>query len=140
MKGFWNKYQENIITFLLFAVLFVGVLSVIALFGGAVMKIFGFEYRAIESIILFFLIATFVSYPLSLIAGTLPKVLLFGGRLTKRSAVLLYIILDTTATSFGLSIVDYFMETVSATDFAIVFVSFILSLFEINDIDQKQRK
>lgn len=139
MKEFWNEHHENVITFLLFGVLFVGGLSVIALFGGAVMKIFGFKYESIGSIILFFIIATIVSYPLSLIAGALPKVLLFLGRLTKRSAVLFYIVLDTCATSFGLSIVDYFMETVSAADFAIIVVSFLLSLFGINDIGKKPR-
>lgn len=74
LKGFWNKHHEKIISFLLFAVLFGGVLSVIALFGGMIMKIFGFEYKSKGNLILFFIIATFVSYPLSLIAETLPKV------------------------------------------------------------------
>lgn len=137
MKELWDKHHQGIITFLLSGVLFVGVVSVIALIGGAVMNIFGFEYQSVWSIVLFFIIATIVSYPLSLTAGILPKVLLSFGRLSRQSAVLLYVVLDTIATSFGLSIVDYFMETISATDFSIVIVSLILSLFEINDIDKK---
>lgn len=59
MKEFWSKHHENIITFLLCAVLFVGVLSIIALFGGVIMRIFGFQYKSVGSIILFFIIAIF---------------------------------------------------------------------------------
>lgn len=119
--------------------LFAGVVSVIALFGGAIMRIFGFEYQSVGSIILFFIIATIVSWPVSLIAGTLPKVLLSFGRLSKQAAILLYIILDTAATSFGLNIVDYFMETVSATDLSVTIVSFLLALPGIKDIDKKPK-
>lgn len=139
MKKIWKKYHENIITFLLLGVLFVGVVSVIALFGGAIMKIFGFEYKSVGSIILFFIIATIISCPVNLIAGALPKVLLSFDRLSKQVAILLYIILDTVATSFGLSIVDYFMETVSATGFSIIIVSFLLALPGITDIDEKPK-
>lgn len=119
--------------------LFAGVVSVIALFGGAIMRIFGFEYQSVGSIILFFIIATIVSWPVSLIAGTLPKVLLSFGRLSKQAAILLYIILDTAATYFGLNIVDYFMETVSATDLSVTIVSFLLALPGIKDIDKKPK-
>ena len=58
MKEIWNRYKENLITFLLCGLLFVGLLSIIALLCGAIMKIFGFEYESIGSIILFFVIAT----------------------------------------------------------------------------------
>ena len=72
-----------------------------------------------------------------LIAETLPKVLLSLKKLPKQSAVFLYIILDTISTSLGLSIVDYFMDNVSATDISIIIISFLLSLFGIKDIDKK---
>lgn len=82
MKKIWNKYHENIITFFLIGVLFVSVISVMALLGGAIMKIFGFEYKSVSNIILFFIIATIVSCPVNLMAGALPKVLLSFGRLS----------------------------------------------------------
>ena len=59
------KWRDNLITFVLFAVLFLAVVAVIALFGGAVMKWFGFTYDSIGSIVLFFLLATLLSLPLS---------------------------------------------------------------------------
>lgn len=76
LKEFFEKHKEKIITLLLCGVLFIIVLSVLALISGAIMKVFGFEYRSIGSIILFFIIATIISYPLGLIAGAFPKALL----------------------------------------------------------------
>ena len=139
MKGIWNRHKEKIITFLLCGLLFVGVLSIIALLGGAIMKIFGFEYESIGSIILFFVIATIISYPFSLVAEALPKVFLSFGKLSKQMAILFYIILDTFATFYGLRVVDYFMQSVSATDISIIIVSLILALFGISDVDKKTK-
>ena len=139
MKEIWNRHKEKLITFLLCGLLFVGVLSIIALLGGAIMKIFGFEYESIGSIILFFVIATIISYPFSLIAEVLPKVVLSFGKLPKQMDILFYIILDTFATFYGLRVVDYFMQSVSATDISIIIVSLILALFGINDVDKKTK-
>ena len=99
----------------------------------------GFEYESIGSIILFFVIATIISYPFSLIAEVLPKVVLSFGKLPKQMAILFYIILDTFATFYGLRVVDYFMQSVSATDISIIIVSLILALFGINDVDKKTK-
>ena len=137
MKEIWNRHKEKLITFLLCGLLFVGLLSIIALLCGAIMKIFGFEYESIGSIILFFVIATIISYPFSLIAEALPKVFLYFGKLSKQIAILFYIILDTFATFYGLRAVDYFMQSVSATDISIIVVSLILALFGISDIDRR---
>ncbi|MFG6393555.1 MAG: regulatory YrvL family protein [Lachnospiraceae bacterium] len=137
MKEFWHKYNERIVIFFLFGILFIIIIVITALLGGVVMKIFGFQYKSVGSIILFFLIAAILSCPLNLIAETLPKVLLSLKKLPKQSAVFLYIILDTISTSLGLSIVDYFMDNVSATDISIIIISFLLSLFGIKDIDKK---
>ena len=139
MKEIWNRHKEKLITFLLCGLLFVGILSIIALLCGAIMKIFGFEYESIGSIILFFVIATIISYPFSLIAEVLPKVVLSFGKLPKHMAILFYIILDTFATFYGLRVVDYFMQSVSATDISIIIVSLILALFGINDVDKKTK-
>lgn len=139
MKWIWNRHKEKIITFLLCGLLFFGVLSIIALLGGAIMKIFGFEYESIGSIILFFVIATIISYPFSLIAEALPKVFLYWGKISKQMSILFYIILDTVATFYGLRVVDYFMQSVSATDISIIIVSLILALFGISDVYKKTK-
>ena len=81
----------------------------------------------------------FISYPVELVAYTANELFLHLGRLSKNAAVLLYIVLDTIATAFGLSIVDYYMESVSATDLSIIVVSFLLSFLGMEDIEQKPK-
>ena len=120
--------------------LFVGVLSIIALICGAVMRLFGFYYTSVGSIVLFFIIATIISYPLNLLASALPKALLALEKINKQSAVIMYLLLDTVATFIGLNIVDYFMQSISATTISILIVSFLLALFgksEVSDFNDK---
>lgn len=140
MKKLGNTNKEKIVTFLIGGVLVVGVLSIIALICGAVMRLFGFYYTSVGSVVLFFIIATIISYPLNLLASALPKALLALEKINKQSAVIMYLLLDTVATFIGLNIVDYFMQSISATTISIIIVSFVLALFgmsEMNDFNDK---
>ena len=128
LKKFWIDNKDKIITFIICGTIFIEMLSIIALVSGTVMKLFGFQYESISSIILFFIIATIMSFPLNLIAGALPKALYELERISKLDALILYLTLDTIATSFGLKIVDYYMSSVSATTLSIVVISFLLAL------------
>ena len=128
MKRFWNDNKEKITTFIICGTIFIAVLSIIAVISGAIMRLFGFQYKSVGSIVLFFIIATALSFPLNLIAGGLPKALYELGRISKKAALILYLILDTVATSFGLEIVDYYMQSISATTISVVVISFILAL------------
>ncbi len=103
------------------------------------MGVFGFRYQSVGSLILFFIIAAVVSYPVSLIAESLPKMLLYFGKISRGTAVPLYLLLDTIATAVGLMIVDYFMKSVAATDFSIVVISLLLAFIGVKDIDKKPR-
>ena len=138
MKKFWIDNKDKIITFIICGTIFIGMLSIIALVSGTVMKLFGFQYESIGSIILFFIIATIMSFPLNLIAGALPKALYELERISKLDALILYLTLDTIATSFGLKIVDYYMSSVSATTISIVVISFLLALPGSDDFEDKQ--
>ena len=134
LKEFFKKYKEKIITLLLFGVLFIIVLSILAFISGAIMKVFGFEYRSVGSIVLFFIIAAITSYPLGLIASAFPKALLSFNKVSTPTAIALYLILDTFATFWGLKITDYCMQTISAKDISIFVVSLIFALLGIGDI------
>lgn len=136
MKSIFNKHKDKIVIFLLCGMLFMIVLSIIALFSGAIMKMFGFEYRSIGSIILFFIIATILSYPLSLLAEALPSALLSLNRISVKIAKLLYVVLDTFVTFFGLKITDYYMQSVSAKDISILVISLIFALLCMNDVEK----
>ena len=134
MKQFWKKHWPAVVCSLLLALLFLAVIAAIAIFGGVVMTWFGFAYRSIGSIILFFLIATALSLPISLFAKALPRVLLFRFGYPRPIAVVLFLGLDTFATFAGLRIVDHFMDSVAATDTAIFVVSLLLVLWSVRDL------
>lgn len=134
MKEFFEKYKEKIVIFLLCGILVLIILSILALFSGAIMKVFGFEYHSLGSIVLFFIIATIISWPLSLLVEAVPKALLSLNKLSVELAKLLYIILDTFVTFWGLKITDYYMPSVSAKDISILVVSLIFAFLCMNDI------
>lgn len=134
MKETFKKYKEKIVIFLLCGALLLIVVSILALFSGTIMKMFGFEYYSIGSIILFFIIATIISYPLSLLVEAGSKALLSLNKLSVEITKLLYIVLDTFVTFWGLKITDYYMQSVSAKDISILVISLIFALLCVNDI------
>ena len=131
-----NKFKidkEKFKTFIMCSTIFLVVLSIIALISGSIMKIFGFQYKSIGSIVLFFIIATIMSFPLNLIAGAFPKALLKLGKINRQTAFIIYLILDTIATSFGLLVVDYYMPTLSATNISIIIISLLFAFMGKDD-------
>ena len=132
MKNF-KIDKEKFKTFAICGMIFLLILSIIALIGGSIMKIFGFQYESVGSIILFFIIATIMSFPLNLIASAFSKALLKLGKINWRTAFILYLVLDTVATSFGLKVVDYYMPTVSATNISIIIISLLFAFMGKDD-------
>ena len=131
-----NKFKidkEKFKTFIMCSTIFLVVLSIIALISGSIMKIFGFQYKSIGNIVLFFIIATIMSFPLNLIAGAFPKALLKLGKINRQTAFIIYLILDTIATSFGLLVVDYYMPTLSATNISIIVISLLFAFMGKDD-------
>ena len=133
-----NKKREKIITFILGALLIIVVLAIIAIFSGAIMRLLGFEYESVGGFILYFIIASVVSYPINLIAGALPKALLNLDRITGEIAVCMYVLLDTITTFFGFYIVDYFMPSVSANTISLIVLALVFALFGISDVKKKE--
>ena len=133
-----NKKREKIITFIFGALLIIIVLAIIAIFSGAIMRLLGFEYESVGGFILYFIIASVVSYPMNLVAGALPKALLNLDRITREIAVCMYVLLDTIATFYGFYIVDYFMSSVSANTISLIVLALVFALFGISDIKKKE--
>lgn len=72
-----NKRESNkTVIFIIGIALIIAVLSIFAVFSASIMHWLGFEYESVGSFILYFIIASFVSYPMNLIAGAFPKALL----------------------------------------------------------------
>ena len=116
----------------------VAIVAMIAYFGGAVMKVFGFEYESPGSIVLFFLFTAIAGFPAETIAKAFPRSLLSLEKITVRGAKVLFVILDTAVTAVSMAIVDYFMDSVTATDASILAISLILALLSREDFDERE--
>lgn len=54
----------KLVGFLVIVGIIVAIVSVVAIFGGALMKLFGFTYQSMGSIILFFVISGILAFPM----------------------------------------------------------------------------
>ena len=135
-----NKLIKDILGWGLIIIVILIIVSVIAIFAGAIMQFFGFRYNSVWDIILFFLISTIISLPINFIAEGLPKALLKLKKLNLYSARIIFVLLDTIVTAIGMTIVDQCMPNVSATDISILVISFILAILSIKDIKENKEE
>ena len=129
------------IGFLIIVGIIVAIVSVIAIFGGALMKLFGFTYQSVGSIILFFVISGILAFPIELFVKAIPKVLfLYFKKINELEAKIMFVVLDTLLSMVMFSTVDYFMKNVSATPISLFIISVVMSLLCMNDvIENKDR-
>lgn len=114
-----KKILEPIIGYGIVFIVLIAVISVIAILGGGIMRLFGFEYTSVKSIIIFFTIVTIVGFPIETLALSFPKALLSLDKITIKLAKILFVILDILSTMLTMSLIDYFMGSVSASDISI---------------------
>ncbi len=137
LKDRMKKLFTAAIAYGLIAGIIVAIVAVIAYFGGAIMSVFGFEYVSPGSIVLFFLITAIAGFPAETIAKAFPRALLSLEKITARGAKILFVILDTAATAVTMAIVDYFMDSVSASDISILIISLILAILSRENFDER---
>ena len=131
-----KKILEPIIGYGIVFIVLIAVISVIAILGGGIMRLFGFEYTSVKSIIIFFTIVTLVGFPIETLALSFPKALLSLDKITIKLAKILFVILDTLSTMLTMSLIDYFMGSVSASDISIFVISFIIALLSMKDLNE----
>ena len=123
------------IGFLIIVGIIVAIVLVIAIFGGTLMKLFGFTYQSVGSIILFFVISGILAFPIELFVKAIPKVLfLHFKKINELEAKIMFVVLDTLLSMVMFSTVDYFMKSVSATPISLFIVSLVMSLLCMNDV------
>ena len=123
------------IGFLIIVGIIVALVSVIAIFGGALMKLFGFTYQSVGSIILFFVVSGILGFPIELFVKAIPKVLFSHfKKINELEAKIMFVVLDTLLSMVMFSTVDYFMKSVSATPISLFIVSLVMSLLCMNDV------
>lgn len=131
-----KKILEPIIGYGIVFIVLIAVISVITILGGGIMRLFGFEYTSVKSIIIFFTIVTIVGFPIETLALSFPKALLSLDKITIKLAKILFVILDTLSTMLTMSLIDYFMGSVSASDISIFVISFIIALLSMKDLNE----
>ena len=131
----------KLIGFLIIVAIIVAIISLLALFGGALMKMFGFTYKSVGSIILFFAISGILAFPIELFVKAVPKVLFSHfKKINEFEAKVMFVVLDTLLSMAMFSMVDYFMKSVSATPISLFVVSLVMSLLCMNDVIEKKDK
>lgn len=119
----------------------IAVVSVVAIFGGALMKLFGFTYKSVGSIVLFFVISGILAFPIELFVKAIPKVLFSHfKKITAIEAKVLFVVLDTLLSMLMMSIVDYFIKSVSATSLSLFMVSLVMALLCMNDVTETKER
>ena len=103
--------------------------SLMALFAGGIMKMFGFTYESVGSVVIFFLISGILGYPLEVFAKAISNTLFSYFKITKEvEAWIILVVLKTAFAMIKLALVDYFMDGVSATLLAVFIISLLMSL------------
>ena len=129
----------KLIGFLIIVAVIVAIISLLALFGGALMKMFVFTYKSVGSIILFFAISGILAFPIELFVKAVPKVLFSHfKKINEFEAKVMFVVLDTLLSMAMFSMVDSFMKSVSATPIALFVVSLVMSLLCMNDVIEKK--
>lgn len=116
-------------------IVLIAIISIFAILGGSVMRFFGFRYNSVGSVILYFTIVAVVGFPLEIIIKALPKVLKLLLKIDRKIEKALFILMDTLGTGITMAIVDYFMESVSASDLSILVISFIIAILSLDKGD-----
>lgn len=131
---------EPIIGYGIVAIILMIIISVLSIFGGRIMLLFGFEYNSIGSIILFFSIVALIGFPIEAVALALPKALLSLDKITMELAKVLFVILDTISTMITMYVVDHFMNSVSSSGIAIFVIAFMMAVTSMKDLEEFTRE
>lgn len=131
-----KKILEPVVGYSMVVIILLAIISIIAIFCGAIMRIFGFEYDSIRSIILFFILVAVTGFPTETLALALPRALLSVEKITIRAAKILFVILDVLSTIITMTVIDYFMESVSASGVAIFVIAILIAIGSMKDVDK----
>ncbi|WMI81018.1 YrvL family regulatory protein [Anaerotignum sp. MB30-C6] len=129
----WKVMKRLIVPFLGYLViggLILGVVSIIAMFGGVYMHLFGFQYESVGTLILFFILVSIISLPLESLAIFLTQFMIRLG-LAQKNYGLVYIFFDVSSCFIAMQIVDYFMPSIVSTRLSILLFALTLSLITV---------
>ena len=136
MKRNGQQTGAALLGWLIIAGLILTIIIVIAVFCGNLMRLFGFAYQSTGSVILYFVLIVLFSFPLEVLAKSLPAALVSLGKLSPRGGVVVFFLLDTAATAGAMYAADRYMSSVTVSGRAILAVSLLFALLSIKDFGQ----
>ena len=120
--------KKNLITVLLALGLIGGLIALEALVFSGLLKLLGFRYGSLGSLVGYLLLSAALGLPLELFTNGLARALFRLGWATRRQANLLFIPLDTLCSAAVFWLVDAFMDSVTATGLSILVLALLFAL------------
>ncbi len=133
-----KKIFENIVGSIFVILFLLLLLTIISVFYGSIMKVFGLQYDSFGSVVLFIIITEIVSLPGDLIfSNGLSLSLLHSDMIGKLGAKVIYALCSTSINIFSMLIVDYFMDSVTVSPVSVLIISVIAALLGTITIGNK---
>ena len=107
------------------------VFAAVSFLGGNFMTLFGFSYKSVGNLLLYFVAGELISLPLELVIVGISQALYQLGHVGRRQANLLYIPLDTMATIFAFWMADQLMSGVSASGLSLWMLGFCAAVITV---------
>ena len=128
MKETFQKWLGGLLgTGVIVLLLFAG-FTVVALVGGNLMELFGFQYDSVGQLLLYFLFGGLLGLPLDLLSTALPRVLYRFGKVNRWQGNLLYIPMDALFTMGAFWLADQWMDSVSTTGLSLCILGIGMAL------------
>lgn len=129
----WNKMKRLLTPFLGYLVILgcvLAIITVLALFGGVYMHLFGFQYESVASLVIYFIIISIISIPLESFANFLTEAMIHIGIVKKRYS-LFYIFIDVCSCFIVMQTVDYLMPSIVSTKLSFILFALTMSLITV---------
>ncbi|MBE6507255.1 MAG: hypothetical protein E7Z72_04950 [Methanocorpusculum parvum] len=99
--------------------------------------IFGFSFASVWTGVIFAVVFCAVSLPLEMFASAIPRALFELGKLSGRTAHILFAVLDAASTFGVLMLLDYYMHDVTILPISALIIALVLAFFSLNDFSEK---
>lgn len=118
---------------------FSGILAIlpiilIGLTASYLLRVLGFDFDSIWSVMWFFIWSGLIGFPMELFAFAVPSVLLYFDMMSLFYARLAFWILDTSTSIIAMVVVDSYMDSITVSATAIVLCASITSLLCVDQI------
>lgn len=110
------------------------VFSLVAVFYGGVMSCFGFEYRSLWSLLLFFMVTGFITFPVEALYTYSIKQAINMEKISQTKGKILFCLFDFISNFLAMVLVEHVMDSISANLLGFATGALLFSLTSVGDI------